>query len=204
MKAVIFNPQQGNPKIERLIDYIYRLSKVTVEVISWKKDIHWLNEIGNKNESFRYTADKIKEDFIWLEPDSIPLTEDWFDELKERWNEKDQGIIGLISTDFQSPFDLSCSVGVYSNKIRNSIPQGFQGVYFDSWLSNPESDKVERTGLIQHSYAVYNNKGEIVRNYSFPNDNWILRETSVIFHSDKEQSLITDYDTPEKEEILTP
>jgi hypothetical protein len=203
MKAVIFKPPQGNPKIDRLVDYVYRLSKVTVEVISWSKEPEWLTHLGKQNESFRHVASVIKEDFIWLEPDSIPLTEDWFEELKERWNEKDEGIAGLLSTDFQSPHDMCGGIGVFSPNVKSLVPQGLMTHGFDGWLTQFQIERIERTGIIQHSYGMYNNHG-VERYHIFPEDNWMLRETSVIFHSDKEQSLITQHDTPEQEERLTP
>lgn len=203
MKAVIFNPPQGNPKVDRLVDYVYRLSKVTVEVISWSKEPEWLTHLGKQNESFRHVAHTIKEDFIWLEPDSIPLTEDWFEELKERWNEREEGISGLLSTDFQSPHDMCGGIGVFSPNVRSIVPQGLMTHGFDGWLTQFQIERIERTGLIQHSYGMYNNHG-VERYHVFPEDNWMLRETSVIFHSDKQQSLITEYDTPEQEERLTP
>ena len=203
MKAVIFKPPQGNPKIERLVDYVYRLSKITVEVIGWSKEPDWLTHLGKQNESFRYVAQHIKDDFIWLEPDSIPLVEDWFEQLKERWDEKDKGISGLISTDFQSPHDMCGGIGVFSPNVKSLVPQGLMTHGFDGWLTQFQSERIERTGLIQHSYGMYNNH-HVQRYHIFPEDNWMLRETSVIFHSDKEQSLITEYDTPEQEEILEP
>lgn len=203
MKAVIFNPPHKNPKVDRLVDYVYRLSKVTVEVISWNTEPAWLTHLGKQNESFRHVAKTIKDDFIWLEPDSIPLTEDWFEELKERWQERDKNIYGVLSTDFQSPHDMCGGIGMFSPSVKSIVPQGLMTHGFDGWLTQFQSNNIERTGLIQHSYAMYNNHG-LQRYHVFPEDNWMLRETSVIFHSDKEQSLITQYDTPEQEEILTP
>lgn len=204
MKAVIFNPPQGNPKVDKLVDYIYRLSKVTVEVISWSKEPEWLTHLGKQNESFRHVAQTIKDDFIWLEPDSIPLVEDWLEQLKERWEERDNGIIGLLSTDFQSPHDMCGGIGVFKPNIRSVVPQGLMTHGFDGWLTQFQINEIERTGLIQHSYGIYNHGGNIQRYHIFPEDNWMLRETSVIFHADKKQSLITEYDTPEQEERLTP
>lgn len=203
MKAVIFKPPQGNQKIDRLIDYIYRLSKVTVEVISWKKEPEWLTHLGKQNESFRYTAEKLKEDFIWLEPDSIPLTEDWFDQLQEIWKEKEASTLGILSTDFQSPHDMCGGIGVFSPRVSGIVPKGLMTHGFDGWLTQFQSDRIERTGYIQHSYGMYN-KDKIERYHRFPEDNWMLRETSVIFHSDKEQDIITEYDTKDEEEILEP
>jgi hypothetical protein len=200
MKAVIFKPPQGNPKVDRLVDYIYRLSKVTVEVISWSKEPEWLNLIGRRNESFRHVANKINETFVWLEPDSIPLTEDWLEELKERWEERDKAIIGLLSTDFHTP---NARIGVYSPAIRGLIPQGLMTHNFDQYIKEFREHRIERTGLIQHSYGMFDDKFNLIP-HKFPQDNWMLRETSVIFHSDKNQDIITQYDTPEQEERLTP
>lgn len=203
MKAVIFNPPQRDNKIERLVDYIYRLSKVTVEVIDIAKDKTWLNLFGKQNESFRYVASKVSSPFVLLESDSIPLTEDWLDELNERWNECEKGTIALVSTDFQSPHNMSSRIGVYSPTIHSHIPQGLMTHRFDNYITEFRDTYIERTGLIQQSNGFYNDRGNL-KIHKFPEDNWILRETSVIFHSDKEQSLITQYDTPEQEEILTP
>lgn len=202
MKVVIFKPPQGNPKIDRLVDYVYRLSKVTVDIITWNNEPEWLTHLGKQNESFRYTAEKLKEDFIWLEPDSIPLTEDWVEQLKERWNEREQGVLGLLSTDFQTPHDLCGGIGVFSHRVYGLVPKGLMTHGFDGWLTQFQSDRIERTGYIQHSYGMYNNH-HVERYHSFPQDSWMLRETSVIFHSDKNQDLITEYDKPE-EEILEP
>jgi hypothetical protein len=202
MKAVIFKPPQGNPKVDRLVDYIYRLSKVTVEVVSWNKEPDWLSHLGKQNESFRHTAEVIGEDFFWLEPDSIPLTEDWLEQIKERWAEKDKSVAGMLSTDFQSPNDMCGGIGVFSKSIKALVPKGLMTHGFDGWLTQFQKDKLEFTGLIQHSYGMYNHHG-VDRYHKFPEDNWMLREYSVIFHADKEQSIITEYDTPEQEEKLT-
>jgi hypothetical protein len=205
MKAVIFKPPQGNPKVDRLVDYIYRLSKVTVEIVSWSKEPEWLPHVGKQNESFRHTAKTIDEDFVWLEPDSIPLVEDWLEQLKERWSEREKGIEGLLSTDFQSPYDMCGGIGVYTKNVKGLVPQGCVTHGFDGWLTQFQQNKIERTGLIQHSYGYYHKHKDLVERYHhFPEDNWMLREYSVIFHADKEQSIITEYDTPEKEERLTP
>ena len=203
MKAVIFNPPQGDNKIERLVNYIYKLSKVTVEVIDIAKDKTWLNLFGKQNEAFRYITTKITGPFVLLESDSIPLTEDWLDELNERWKECEKGTVALLSTDFQSPHNMSCRVGVYTPAIRGLIPEGLMTHRFDNYLIEFCEMRIERTGLIQQSDGFYDEKG-ILKPHKFPEDNWILRDTSVIFHSDKEQGIITDYETPEQEEILEP
>jgi hypothetical protein len=203
MKVAIFNPPQGNPKVDRLVDYVHRLSKVNVEVLSWPKEPNWLTHLGKQNESLRYTAEQLREDFVWLEPDSIPLTEDWLEQLVERWNEKDKKTQGIISTDFQSPQDMCGGIGVFTKYIKDLVPKGLMTHGFDGWITQFEHDRIERTGLIQHSYAMYNHHG-VHRYHRFPEDNWMLRETSVIFHADKDQTLITQYDTPEQEEVLEP
>lgn len=204
MKAVIFNDKTQEEKINNLLTYIKKLCQVDVEVITWNKIPTYLNDIGRYNETFRYTASKIKDDFLWLEYDSIPTDEECFSDLKDVWESiEDSAIQGMMCPDFQSPFDMSCPVGIYKKGIRDLVPQGLQQCTFHSWLSENKNDYIERTGLIQHSGGLYSLNGQ-VRNHLFPRDNWILRENSVIFHSDKDQSIITDYNTPisESDEYL--
>ncbi len=194
MKAVIFKPPQGNPKVDRLVDYVYRLSKVNVEVITWKKEPEWLSHLGKQNESFRYTAEVIDGDFFWLEPDSIPLTEDWFERVKDRWNKKGDKTNGLLSTDFQSPYDWCGGIGCFTKHIKSLVPKGLMTHGFDGWITQFQREKIEFTGLIQHSYGIYGHHG-VQKYHKFPEDDWMIREYSVIFHADKEQSLITKYES---------
>jgi len=200
MRPIIFNDQSQTAKINNLIEYINKLSKVDVEVIDWKKAPTYLNSLGQYNEKFRYAGYLLKEDFVWLEYDSIPVDESWLEALKETWDLiKDSPIQGLMSPDFQSPWNMSCPIGVYKKTIRDMVPQGMMQYTFHSWLSEFQNQRIERTALIQHTDGVYSKDGN-VRNHLFPRDNWMLRETSVIFSSDKDQSLITDYYNPEYDE----
>lgn len=201
MKPVIFNDKKNitEDKIDNLVKYIYDLSRVNVEVVTWNKIPTWLNDVGQYNDCFRYVAGTLKEDFVWLEYDSIPTDESWLEELKEMWNSvKDSPIQGLMSPDIQSPFDMSCPIGVYKSKVRDIVPQGMMQYTFDQWLSEFQNEQIERTGLIQHLEGLYSKDGNN-RNLLFPRDSWMLRECSIIFHSDKDQSLITDYYNPEYE-----
>jgi hypothetical protein len=203
MKAVIFNDQNLTNQINNLIQYTKKFSGVDIEVIDWKKVPTYLDAIGQYNEKFRYTANLLKEDFVWLEYDSIPIDEDWMEELKEAWDSiKGSPIQGMMSPDFQSPFSMSCPVGIYKASIRGLIPRGFMQCTFDSWIANNQQDSIERTALIQHSAGYYNNKGSLTE-HKFPDDYWMLRESAVIFCSDKSQSIINDYYNPEQEERLT-
>jgi len=192
MKVVIFKPPKDNPKIDNIVDYVYKLSKVNVEVVSWNKEPDWLTHLGKQNESFRYTASVIDDDFIWLEPDSIPLKEDWVEQLKDRWSRKKEKTHGILSTDFQSPSDMCGGIGCFTKNVHSLVPKGLMTQGFDGWLTTFKQEYIERTGLIQHSYAMYNHHG-VQRYHTFPEDSWMLRETSVIFHSDKNQTLISEY-----------
>jgi hypothetical protein len=199
MKAVIYKPRKDDPRIQRLVDHIKAISKVEVEVIEGGKDPDWLPHLGRQNESFRTTALKLKEDFVWLEPDSIPLCESWFEELKERWGDRGEGIIALMSTDYHTPFDLIGGIGIYSPKVAGRVPTNLLTHGFDGWIADLHRDSVERTGLIQHSYGAYDRHGT-AKPHGFPRDSFMLRETSVIFHADKGQTLIDWHENEQTED----
>jgi hypothetical protein len=190
MKAAIFHPPSNPPSTQRLVDYIKDLAGVDVEVITWPKDPTWMKYPTLQNEAFRHTCAKMKEPFVWLEQDSIPLCADWLDQLQARWEKKAEKTLGIISTDYQSPFDMCGGIGIYDPRVRGLIPQGLLQEGFDGWLTRMKGAFLERTGLLQHSYAFYKKNNDIESRHEFPRDNWILRETSVIFHSDKNQTLI--------------
>ena len=189
MLPVLFNPPSNPPSTQKLVDHIQRLSGVKVKVMTWDADPLWLERPGLQNEAFRYVARTVKEPFLWLEQDSIPLTKDWLTKIKDRWEECSADTMCLISTDRQTPHDLMGGIGVYRPEVGDHIPPVLLTRGFDEHIVNKTGLKIERTGLIQHSYGNYDIDGN-AHPHKFPRDSWILRESSVIFHSDKTQSLI--------------
>jgi hypothetical protein len=190
MKAVIFHPLTNPPTTDRLVNHIKSMSGVDTLVIRQEvPDPKWLGRPGVQNEAFRYVCSLMDEPFLWLEQDSIPLTPDWFRKIKARWEKRGPKTWALMSSDFQSPHDMIGGIGVYDPRIRSTIPANERTEGFDTWIIRGVPHKVERTQLIQHAYGWYDHRGRATP-IEFPRDRWILRDTAVIFHADKKQTLI--------------
>lgn len=128
------------------------------------------------------------ESFIWLEPDSIPLKPDWAEILTKEWKRCAKKF--LISSDSHPPFDLVGGIGVYCGETEWLIPVHYPKSGWDLWLIEAVPHLVARTGLLQHSYGIYDQTGHAVE-HRFPRDSRILRSTAVVFHRDPRQDLLS-------------
>ncbi len=126
--------------------------------------------------------------FLWLEPDSIPTRAGWLAAIAADY--KRQGAEILISSDTHPPHDIVGGIGVYGPDVRWLIPKRIARGGFDGWMVRHLGPLIAKTPLIQHSYGVYDSRGEMTRRHSFPGDAGMLRPDAMIFHADPSQSLI--------------
>lgn len=126
------------------------------------------------------------EPFIWIEPDSVPLKPDWAEILTEEYARCAKKF--LISSDSHPPFDLVGGIGIYPPETEWLVPVHYRKSSWDLWLIEAVPHLVARTGLLQHSYGIYDHTGHAVE-HRFPRDQEILRPTAVVFHRDPHQDL---------------
>lgn len=187
MIAVIFKPEKQAAAVDRLVKYCALLDGTKVEVLSWGPDPADAKYPDVCNQAFQWTAQQVSRPFFWLEADSIPLRPGWLRALEVEYLKGGKPI--MISSDQQTPFDLSCGIGIYDPfLIREDFPTDFAGGW-DGWLVEHAPHLPHRTELIQHSYGKYNTEG-VATGWEFPRDSWLLRKSAQIFHKDQSQSLI--------------
>lgn len=196
IQPVIYKPHnpKSHHKIDRLLRYIKHLSGVDVLVVDGPKDPPLLRYPGLANSAFRFTAQSMDAPFLWLEADSIPLKSNFVEVVQMKWDAVQQDTLALMSTDYHSPYDLIGGIGVYLPASANYVPLGNDSDGFDTYIARSRS-RVSRTGVIQHFYGHYNSNGSVNSVFDIDRDNFMLREDAVIFHADKNQTIITDYET---------
>jgi hypothetical protein len=190
MKPVIVAAERQHEEVENLVNYIKRLDGTDVLVIP---AIDETNEYPARNNyAFYQAAQKMKgEAFFWLEPDSIPLRAGWLGKIESIY--KDCHKQFMLSSDKNAPHDLIGGIGVYGPRAFEIIPKNIDGDMYghgwDMYILKKQANMVLWSGLIQHSYGIYDNHG-IAEPHRFPRDQSMIRNDAVIFHRDKYQDLI--------------
>ena len=142
------------------------------------------------NAAFCYCAKRMDSPFLWLESDSVPIKPGWLSAIKAEFSKKEKPI--LHTSDFQTPFDLCCGVGCYDPKAIRGLCPNVIGPNrgFDGYLHFEKPELIARSHLIQHSYGCYMPDGNAAP-WLFPEHQWLLRNTTMIFHKDSKQGLIS-------------
>ena len=189
MIPILFVPEHKKEPAERLVKYCFDLDGTVVKTLSWGHDRPGLCYPHAANSVFCWCLKQMDEPFFWLEADSIPLKPGWLSRLQAAFEQR--GLPIMMTSDFQTPFDLCCGIGAYDpNAIRwltTKLIGPDRG--WDGYLTKERGDLISRTGLIQHSYGLYAPDGHATP-WMFPEHKRIIRETSVIFHKDLKQGLI--------------
>jgi len=190
MKAVIVAAKRQAKEVNNLVSYIKRLDGTDVLVIS---AVDETNEYPARNNCAFHQAAQIMrgEPFFWLEPDSIPLCAGWLNKIESDYKYCHKQF--MLSSDKNAPHDLIGGIGVYGPRAFEIIPKNINGDMYghgwDMYILKKQANMVLWSGLIQHSYGIYDNTGT-ANPHRFPRDNRIIRKDAVIFHRDKYQDLI--------------
>ncbi len=193
---IIAAPEHQRGAAQRLADHCQRLDGTTVQVIPIPKAADEAYSNTHPNAPFpclqafglRYCAEKMRgKPFFWLEHDSIPLKQGWLKTLTEEYQR--HGKPYLISSDCNAPNDLVGGIGIYGPDTHWLIPDYFPSSGWDLWMVNHLKDLIAKTPLIQHSYGNYNNAG-VCTHHLFPAERWMIRDSTLVFHRDRDQGLI--------------
>jgi len=190
MKPVIVAAERQAEEVDNLVSYIKRLDGTEVLVIS---AIDETEEYPARNNYAFHQAAKIMvgKPFFWLEPDSIPLCAGWLDRIEAEYDGSCKQF--MLSSDKNYPFDVVGGIGVYGPRTLEIIPKDIDGDLhghgWDMYILQKQSNMVLWSGLIQHSYGIYDKWGT-AKPHEFPRDASIIRKDAVIFHRDKYQDLI--------------
>jgi hypothetical protein len=140
-----------------------------------------------QSHALRRAAKILREDFVWLEADSIPIKKRWLKDLEDEYYAAGKKF--MISSDSQ-PHDLVGGIGCYCAETAWLVPVDYAYSGWDLWLIEHVPHLVHRTPSIQHSYGHYGPDGFVDREHRFPRDLAMIRPDAVIFHRDKHQDLI--------------
>lgn len=190
MRAVIVAAERQSKEVNKLVSYIKDLDGTEVLIIP---AIDKTDEYPARNNYAFHQAAQIMrgEAFFWLEPDSIPLCAGWINKIESSYSDCHKQF--MLSSDKNPPFDLIGGIGVYGPRTFEIIPKVIDGDMYghgwDMYILQKQSNMVLWSGLIQHSYGIYDKWGT-AKPHEFPRDANIIRKDAVIFHRDKYQDLI--------------
>ena len=190
MKAIIVKAKSQVKIVDKLVDYIYKLDGTEVVTIICKEET--MEYPDRNNFALREGAEYMDgEAFFWLEPDSIPLKKGWLKSAEEEYLRSGKEF--MLSSDQNPPYDFIGGIGIYGPSTKWLIPKyidgKFKGEGWDGWMIKSIPHTIHRTPLIQHSYGDYTHGN--AEPHRFPKDSAMIRDTSLIFHRDKFQDLIT-------------
>lgn len=191
MIPVIFSAYKQSHLARILVEYCARLG-TEVRVIT-APDPEGLDYPAVCNWSFLHVCKEMAgREFFWLEADSIPLTPNWLEEIKDKWEmAKADGKKILWSLQPEQLEDKCTGIGCYSHDILDHL-EGIEASTvsgykhgFDGWILKNAPHLIARTPLIEHSYGKYSKDGTAT-----PNRHYTPSPKAVIFHKDQYQDLI--------------
>jgi len=135
----------------------------------------------------RYISELVKKPFLWIEPDAIPLKSNWLDKIEEEYNQCGKPFMGQyvnITDTYKDGINHMSGVAVYPHNVIAEAPSVLNNitVAWDIVGALEILPKFYDTKLIQHTWKAQSFKdvGSLCR----------LREEAVIFHQNKDGSLI--------------
>ena len=147
------------------------------------------NELGwpaAPNYMFRTALEEIEmkfmDDMFWLEADAVPLTLDWFDCIKEAWQEARASAKSFLGAMVPHYVDHMSGVGVYGQEWRRLAPKLVKAPNeqaWDTWAADQVMPHLQVTDLIQHIF--YN---PIIGSLA------MISKKAKVFHQDKRGKLI--------------
>lgn len=188
MQAVIVRHEKNAKNVAKLQAHCEQLDGTELRVIDQTGKFLGLGYPEICNAGFLSVLKAMDDPFFFLEDDAIPLKPGWLSELEEAFHKSQRNV--LVSIDQQTPWDLCSGIGVYDPIILDDMPDGIAGVGWDEWIMRYRPEWLAKTHLIQHSYGRYNTDG-IAAGWEFPRDRWLIRDTTLVFHKDASQSLLT-------------
>lgn len=140
-----------------------------------------------------------KANFLWLEPDAVPLCAGWLDSLSESYASCPKRFLGSIHTPKQDglPKTVMFATAVYPNCAYEELKQFCDGKQqaFDMAFSNHVVPRAANTHLIQHIFGAPNDPPRF-KDLKMPDDGPNvgtldnIRKDAVLFHRNKDGSLI--------------
>lgn len=131
-------------------------------------------------ESAKHLEEFFDDDFLWLEPDAVPMRPKWFSDIKRTYAAGRRPFMGELVTAYGTRPHMS-GVGVYSRKWRSLAPALIEATddAFDNWAGPQIVPQMYDSGLIQHIF--YN---PVMIGAS------MVRPNTMLFHQDKRGLLI--------------
>ena len=194
IQPVIAYPPSQSEQAIKLVQYCFELDGTTVVEIPVDDSANTIEFPKNSFAcraaySLRCAANFMEgRPFILIEADSVPTMKDWARILTDEYYRL--GNLIMISSDTHPPFDLVGGIGVYPPHAAKIIPKDFEKDGWDMFLIKEIPHLVSQTHLIQHHYGIYAGEDKVVHVLRFPEDLYVIRPSTVIFHRDKHQDLL--------------
>lgn len=137
-----------------------------------------------------YNRLNIREDFLWLEPDAIPLKRGWLDALQKEYKEFKQPFMGAIHT---KPWRHMTGCGIYPWELYKYNPQMLMANETPFDVIDPQQTifQMHQTKQIQH---VWSWEGDKLNSKAptFPTkaSTSVISPDAVMFHRCKDHTLI--------------
>jgi FkbM family methyltransferase len=124
------------------------------------------------------------QEFLWLEPDAIPLTAGWMDQLEKEYRREDKPFMGDKVQVGDIPLHMS-GVGIYPNPLHRFAGEAYRAheVAWDMAARDQIVPVAHFTRLIEHAW----------KHPSFTDPHELttqIRPEAVLFHASKDGSLI--------------
>ena len=197
LTAVIVQPEsRPSDKVTRLVNWCRELDGTELRVIPMSRAddaafcaAHKENQYNNLCAYSLHVAALAmnRQPFIWVEADSIPIKPGWAQALTDEYYRLGKEF--MLAVDSHPPGDLVGGIGVYGKNTSWLIPYEFRSHGWDRWMIERMAPLISRTSLVQHKYGHYVGMDK-VRDIIFPRDRDLLRDDTVIFHRDPQQSLM--------------
>ncbi len=139
-----------------------------------------------------------KWDWLWMEPDCVPLTYGWLDMLAEAYSKSPKRFMGAITPVKQEglPPTVMFATAIYPNCAHDELKEFCHGKQaFDMAFSNHVVPRAVNTPLIQHIFGTPNDPPRF-KDMKMPDDGPNvgtldnIRKDAVLFHRNKDGSLI--------------
>ena len=141
----------------------------------------------------------IRQPFLFMEPDAIPLCEGWLDSIEEEYQKFGSPFMGDfvdLKSAVQDGINHMSGVAVYHWNLAIHAPRIFNcyndtGEYaWDIWAASEILPKMRQTNLIQHDWTGTGEKPHQWRKNNV--DPSFVRPGAVIYHPDKRGVLLND------------
>lgn len=187
MIAKILLHERNKARVDLMVAHCWHLDGTRIDVVDVRGKFRDMVYPEICNASFLHLYAHACQPFFFLEDDSIPLKPGWLSSMECEFVKGGKPF--MLSIDRQTPYDMSCGIGVYDPSGFKEFPPGISGDGWDGWMTKWRRPLIHHTHLIQHSYGNYRS-GDLAEGWEFPRDQWIIRNTTLVFHKDATQSLI--------------